>query len=325
MSMVMANSSCSSDTDTSSYPTTVTSDHLSTLKTEIRALINTGISAPDKDPLIGTIVRLLFHDCGGPSAIDDQVSICDGCIDYVGNGDHAGLYEHAVEALEVVYFDSDWCDIMSRPDFWATCSIIALEYALDNAVAEGTLPTIPYYFGRKTCGSSSAPGINSTAECDAGLKVFPSPILGWDAVFTWFNDNFDLDERETVAVLGAHTLGRAHAEATGFVASEITGPWVFRGDRLDNTYYTDLLNSANGWEQEMAQNNSLFLWVATTHTTNTDDFFIMLGADMALVHNFDAYFVDESTGEVTCNYSDCPTQNTTYSIVEEFSDSNQLC
>jgi hypothetical protein len=61
-------------------------------------------------------------------------------------------------------------------------------------------------------------------------------------------NSFGFTATEAVAILGAHTLGRANPANSGF-----QGPWVRRDNTLDNAYYADLNNSAAGWAQATVQ------------------------------------------------------------------------
>lgn len=74
------------------------------------------------------------------------------------------------------------------------------------------LEDIPFYFGRKDCASSP----NAIEH----LTV-PPATTGWNATLLWFDEFFDFDEEDVVAIMGAHTLGRATQSASGY-----TGQWT---------------------------------------------------------------------------------------------------
>jgi len=59
-------------------------------------------------------------------------------------------------------------------------------------------------------------------------------------VITFFSEQFNINSHETIALMGAHTLGRAREGNSGY-----EGPWV-RGpgatEILDNRFYTELVD-----------------------------------------------------------------------------------
>ena len=78
-------------------------------------------------PLIGSIVRLVFHDCAGPFnsgdtqlTIDNTLRLCDGCIDLDLNA-HAGMEPFAVEPVEEI------CQLfrnkINRADCWSAVGL----------------------------------------------------------------------------------------------------------------------------------------------------------------------------------------------------------
>eukprot|EP01084_Bolivina_argentea_P153003 266779_1 len=124
----------------------------------------------DPMPLIPTVIRLVFHDCGGPGGPPTNIinssinynnrynintkSICDGCIDLSNTDNHGFLEIGAILPLEEVYIEH-FSDIMSRSDFWVTSALIALEIASaqkrpDQDSAEN-IPNLGFWFGRVDC------------------------------------------------------------------------------------------------------------------------------------------------------------------------------
>ena len=65
------------------------------------------------------------------------------------------------------------------------------------------LPPLKLMFGRIDCISSPFAKILD----DTHRKEAPSPNKGWKYNYQWFNKNFGFDINETVAIMGAHTLG----------------------------------------------------------------------------------------------------------------------
>ena len=86
------------------------------------------------------MVRLSFHDCVGG---------CDGCIN-IENDSNNGLAD-LIDALDLVYTDNDFGDILSRADHWAIMGIWAVQSTIDNAVSNGyAVPdlAVEYTYGR---------------------------------------------------------------------------------------------------------------------------------------------------------------------------------
>ena len=84
-----------------------------------------------------------------------------------------------------------------------------------------TQPEIPYFFGRQDCASSPDVDVDVTTH-----KHFPSAVAGWDATFAWFHNSFGFNATDVVAILGAHTLGRAHGGDSGFLSAWVL-VWVW--------------------------------------------------------------------------------------------------
>ena len=65
------------------------------------------------------------------------------------------------------------------------------------------LPALPLMFGRMDCISSPF----ATMLNEDNRKEAPSPNDGWKKTYKWFQKNFGFDINDTVAIMGAHTLG----------------------------------------------------------------------------------------------------------------------
>ena len=93
------------------------------LRNELRnAFMDSTNEFNDPEPLIGTTVRLVFQDCGGPDTdLTPNEYTCNGCID-INNEFHNGLYQGAIILLDDVYYGeygTNWSRKMSRSDMWA--------------------------------------------------------------------------------------------------------------------------------------------------------------------------------------------------------------
>ena len=47
---------------------------------------------------------------------------------------------------------------------------------------------------------------------------YPNPLGGFQETTSWFYDVFGFDAAQTVTIMGAHTLGRMHTPASGFIS-----------------------------------------------------------------------------------------------------------
>jgi cytochrome c peroxidase len=94
------------------------------------------------------------------------------------------------------------------------------------------------------------------------------------------------DERETVALIGAHCLGRCHTDRSGY-----NGPWTNAPTTFSNLYFQELLN--NKWRKKK--------WDGPLQYEDKSGQLMMLPADMALLWDkkfkqyVDLYAKDEET------------------------------
>lgn len=65
------------------------------------------------------------------------------------------------------------------------------------------------------------------------------------------------DDREIVALSGAHALGRCHTDRSGY-----EGPWTFSPTVVTNAYYELLLKSKWDWRKVGCANTGFFLPMA---------------------------------------------------------------
>ena len=189
------------------------------LRNEIADLIN----AKGCHPIL---VRLAWHDSGtydkktntgGPHAaqrFDD-----DKCESK--HAANAGLYIARQLLSDIT---QRWCNNkngknISVADLWALSATVAIE------LAGG--PVIPFRFGR----------VDAKSSCDC---VESGRLPDADKKFDHLRDVFykmGFNDRDIIVLSGAHTLGKCHADRSGFY-----GPWTSEPLKFDNAYYKDLLN-----------------------------------------------------------------------------------
>eukprot|EP01084_Bolivina_argentea_P229649 387546_1 len=236
--------------------------------------------------LIGSVVRLVFHDCAGSSTQQNgPISICNGCL-ALNDPHNTGIEELAVDPIDNIYTaisPNNWSSRMSLADFWADVATIALQYA--TTLAGNTLPNIPFFKNRIDCATSP--------DCASDGKQFPNEKLGWRTNVEWFTDNFDFTEQEYVAILGAHSLGQVHIEYSGYG----TAPWNGKQSQFSNRFYSELLQPKRGsnWHQQQTS-TGLYEW-----RNNPKGNHVMLNSDIALFKNIDGDITDVNTGQVSCN------------------------
>ena len=155
---------------------------------------------------------------------------------------------------------------------------------------------------------------------DVGL---PSATLGHDDTTEFFATEFGFDANETVALLGAHTLGKASQDNSGF-----RGPWV-NGETMyfNNEYYKvcqyynfislqliqKMCDSTIGWTQrDVGTDDSRWQWSASGVA-------FMLNVDMSLYKDIEV----DSDGESSCDFDTCAAAPTE-SVVEAYAASNDV-
>ena len=231
---------------------------------------------PEFKPLIGSILRLVFHDCSGPynpgttaATNVNTKRLCDGCID-LDKLDHGGLQSLAVEPLEEIC--AEYVEIMNRADCWAAIGNIAIEYSHSLAINSDPLPNLPYFFGREQCQLSP----NAITGDDPGTE-FPLAHLGWDPLMEFFHTFFGFTVEEVTAIMGAHTVGRAHKSASGF-----EGKWTKDSFAFNNDFYVVMLDKTNQWDQTEPKHSGFPQWTNKGRAEGEEEL-VMLNSDMSLV------------------------------------------
>jgi len=268
----------------------LSSSQVEAMKTKLRSVVR-GSTLP-------TAVRLAFHDCVGG---------CDGCLN-VNNEDNAGLAD-LVADLDTLYLAEGYNNVLSRADFWALAGIYAvdktIELANDNCDEDDCqVPDsgLVFQWGRQDCGTAP------DTDVDVGL---PSATLGHAEVMSFFASEFGFDDNETVALMGAHTLGRASSENSGF-----NGPWITGETQwFNNEYYKKLVDTDLSWRNRDAstdEDTSKWQW-------NVAGVAFMLNVDVSLYKDITV----EDDGKSSCAFASCEAAPTA-TAVEAFAASNEV-
>ena len=232
------------------------------------------------------------------------------------NGDNAGL-DIPINALAPIVTKYQGQSGVSRADIWAISGLAACE-----AAARRSNFTFPVnWIGRQNCEVAQSTCYDKNSQvvpCNATRgpnRDLPSPDLTTHQVLSYFLTTFNFNTDETVAIMGAHTLGTAHRENSGFNG---TVGWVGNPNALDNAYYAGLVggNSPNDtfvnlfdgprWDQQVVNNADLtnipnrvqWIHAGPNQTVPT----IMLNADIGMVRDM-TDFLNGATGQSTCLFA----------------------
>jgi hypothetical protein len=161
--------------------------------------------------IAATYVRLGFHDCV-PGTFGETGSGCDGCINMATSA-NIGLLP-AIEALAPIVselLDSTSLDV-SRADLWAYAAMVAAETSQNN------LPfTDGFKTGRKTCEmAGTCTNLDCATQGPDQPNDHPDNDLTTHQLLDFMLERFGFNPDQTVAIMGAHTIGRALRQNSGF-------------------------------------------------------------------------------------------------------------
>lgn len=247
-------------------------------------------------------VRMGFHDCVGG---------CDGCLDLL-NKDNRGL-ELPIQFLSNL-LEEYAVHGVTRADIWALAALTGA----DQTKAQPPVIFTFEWYGRPTCEMLNEPKdcVESTCSATRGPhRELPGPDLDTHGVLRYFEDTFGLDAQETVALMGAHSIGNVKRLESGFVG---TG-WDATPNLLDNGYFFELVGRHEmGANVSLAYTNSLNWRHIFINNTNVLEFpdrhqwsfgrvadgdennLVMLNADIALVRDFSGKMGPD--GKVDCAF-----------------------
>ena len=94
-----------------------------------------------------------------------------------------------------------------------------------------------FQWGRKDC--ETAPD----APEETSLE-FPHSESNQKTTAQFFNEKFGFTPEETITILGAHSLGQAAPQNSGY-----NGLWQGRKGELNNAYYQRLIDASLNWKK----------------------------------------------------------------------------
>eukprot|EP00759_Apiculatamorpha_spiralis_P005485 PhF_6_TR13313/c0_g1_i1/m.21092/K00428/E1.11.1.5; cytochrome c peroxidase len=205
----------------------------------------------DKDPSKGALfVRLAWHEAGTWDAARKDGFPNDASMRFAPECKHAanaGL-DIARATLDAVKQQNP---NISYADLWAYAAVIAIE------VAGG--PKVGFRWGRTDAKSGD--------ECPPDGRL-PDASQGQQHVREVFS-RMGMSDKETVALIGAHTLGHCHADRSGYV-----GPWTHDPIGFDNDFFGQLID--NDWIVDKSKTKLQF-------TDSKTRKLMMLPADLSLI------------------------------------------
>lgn len=215
--------------------------------------------------LYGTFIRLAWHASGTYSKADQSGGSNGGRMRFQPEskwGANAGL-DVARDALEPVkvQFPS-----LSYADLYTYAGVVAVE--------EAGGPNIPFSVGRTDAddGSTSPPD-GRLPDADKGSRSSTMQHVRDVFYRMGFND------REIVALLGAHAMGRCHEDRSGY-----WGPWTNAENTFSNEYFRLLVEER--WSPKMTHKNkggSSGPWTGPDQYEDSTGNLMMLPSDIFLM------------------------------------------
>eukprot|EP00816_Leptocylindrus_hargravesii_P009824 CAMPEP_0196808532 /NCGR_PEP_ID=MMETSP1362-20130617/8523_1 /TAXON_ID=163516 /ORGANISM="Leptocylindrus danicus, Strain CCMP1856" /LENGTH=320 /DNA_ID=CAMNT_0042182911 /DNA_START=17 /DNA_END=979 /DNA_ORIENTATION=- len=216
----------------------------------------------DGTSLTGTFVRLAWHASGTYAKADNSGGSNGGRMRFdpeASFGANAGLgvARAALESIKEKYPE------ISYADLYCLSGVAAIE----NAGG----PEIPFQLGREDAvdGSTSPPD-GRLPDADKG---------GRDKTVAHVREIFyrmGFDDREIVALLGAHALGRCHTDRSGY-----WGPWTFAENTMSNEYFRLLVEER--WSPKVSHNGKP--WTGPDQYEDATGKLMMLPSDIALIQD----------------------------------------
>jgi catalase (peroxidase I) len=236
---------------------------------------------------IGALVRLAFHDAaGGGGGMN-------GCIDFSAP-DNNGL-QTIISELEAV-----WLPFSAMITF-ADAIVVAAQLAIRTAsTPSGNNNGLP---NTQTLNLALRVGRTDVATCNGLDTEIPPASLTFPQMNTFFNSRFGLTPTEIVAALGAHSVGRAEAQNTGF-----EGGWISFQSSFTNNYFSTLI----GIPWRISQAN-LF-------RAGNQNIMLTVDTELAIAPSSGCTFFNAQT----FNGGDraCPLNNMGLAAVQQFADFN---
>ena len=133
-------------------------------------------------------------------------------------------------------YSTQYIKNVSRANIYALAAVVTLEKATETSMDKFHGQS-QLKIGRKDC---------STVPNEDSKNNFPSAMGNVNQTLCYFTREFGFNTRESVALLGAHTLRRARMETNGFEGRWVqtsTTESVNPASVLDNEHYKEIIRS----------------------------------------------------------------------------------
>ena len=189
-------------------------------RSEIESLI---IGSRGNQRLAAMFLRLGFHDCVGG---------CDGCVDLT-NPDNNGLLVPVQALRNVVSRHANSVTKITRADIWALATAVGADVLQTRVRVDFDLLTV----GRINCENANTVCRNENgaqqpcSDVRGPHRALPGMNTNSRELFTFFADEFNFSVKDTVAIMGAHTIGVLRKSEVG-----VDGPngWLPDNNVFDN-------------------------------------------------------------------------------------------
>lgn len=252
-------------------------NEVSEMKLAIRGLIE------DDFLLHPKALRLGFHDCVGG---------CNGCIN-LGLADNKGL-EFIISALDEIYYAFGFNQLVSKADFWALGAVVAVELG----ISKGDTTKCPMIcFNLKW-------GRTDKADCSQDNNLFPDAKKDGHTMFKYFEDEFGFTREEVTALMGAHTMGEAYRQNSGY-----KGSWVENEELVfDERFYQIMISKQVRWDNVNKDDTGKEpRWQFDGFTPSGSVAGFMINTDFEIFYDMSL----DKNGKLTCNLdTTCGVPNT---------------
>jgi len=215
----------------------------------------------DGSSIQGTLVRLAWHACGTYDCQSKTGGSSGATMRFIPEsawGANAGL-QGARDFLEPIKKKHSG---ISYADLWTLAGCVAIE----NMGG----PSIAWRPGRPDSAKPTTVPDGRLPNADMGSKNATTQHVRDIFYRMGFND------REIVALLGAHSIGRCHTNASGY-----WGPWTYAESTFSNEFFRLLLTEK--WSAKKTHNGKP--WKGPMQYESPDGKIMMLPADMVMIQD----------------------------------------